>query len=164
MYYWLVAHTLTQRTPPPPPPCVHAVSQCAKEAIGAAVSLAGGRAWSYRFHHGLSFGPALWGPRLGLPQCATKVCHTAELTFVFGNTGEWSFTDEERAFSDALLDAWAAFARTGDPNQVPPAGAPFAWPAFDNATRLSAVLRPGWGAENSSATCPFWDRMGYAQH
>ena len=40
--------------------------RCAKEAVGAAVVAAGGRAWSYRFAHNTSFGEALWGPLVPL--------------------------------------------------------------------------------------------------
>ena len=103
-----------------------------------------------------------------------KVCHTAELVFVFGNTGDWDFSEEERAFSDALIDAWTNFVHTGNPSE-PPQG--FAtsrrallqtaapdWPPFSNDTRLSLVLRPGWGVEDSNDVCDFWDSMGYATH
>ena len=156
--------------------------RCAKEAVGAAVVAAGGRAWSYRFAHNTSFGEALWGPLVGLPQCVRKVCHTAELVFVFGNTGEWQFTDEERAFSDALIAMWANFAHTGDPGGAPqegraatarrllrdgddePDGELPSWPPYANDTRLSLVLEPGWGQEDSAAVCPFWDALGYAGH
>ena len=148
-------------------------AQCAKEDIAAAVSAAGGQAWSYRFHHNISFGPEIW-IHVGLPQCVTKVCHTAELVFVFGNTGDWEFTEEERAFSDTLIDAWTNFAHTGNPSEPPQRiatsrralrqASPFDWPPFSNDTRLSLVLRPGWDVEDSSDVCAFWDGLGYAQH
>jgi carboxylesterase type B len=147
--------------------------KCAKEDVAAAVSAAGGQAWSYRFHHNISFGPEIWVP-VGLPQCVTKVCHTAELVFVFGNTGDWEFSEEERGFSDTLIDAWTNFAHTGNPNEPPQRVATarralrqasgLNWPQFSNDTRLSLVLRPGWDVEDSNDVCEFWDGMGYASH
>lgn len=92
--------------------------KCAKEAIAAAAAAAGAHAWSYRYAHNMSFGPSVWDP-LGLPQCISKVCHTAELALVFGNAGEWAFSAEEEALSHALIDAWTNFAHTGDPNTRP---------------------------------------------
>jgi para-nitrobenzyl esterase len=165
---------------------------CAKEAVAAAASDAGGQAWSYRFDHNVSFGPEVW-QLFNLTQCVTKVCHTAELVMVFGNPGAWSFTAEEEAFSATLIDMWARFAHTGDPNRAPgelaqPAvatarralrqtrralehagvqlwrsGVP-AWPRFDNITRQSLVLRGDWATENSTGSCPFWDTIGYSSH
>ena len=147
--------------------------QCAKEDVAAAVSASGGQAWSYRFHHNITFGPDIWEP-IGLPQCVPKVCHTAELVFVFGNSADWEFSEEERAFSDALIDAWTNFAHTGNPNEPPQLVAASrralrqtplpAWPPFSNDTRLSLVLRPGWDVEDSNGICEFWDAQGYAQH
>ena len=143
--------------------------RCAKEAVAVAVGSAGGRAWSYRFDANASFAPEVW-PRFGLPQCVRKVCHAAELMFVFGNTGEWHFTEAETRFSEALLDAWARFAHTGDPNQEPGAGSTArrlrgdaAWPLLVNETRLSLVLTDEWLTESSEDLCAgFWDGVGYA--
>lgn len=100
------------------------------------------------------------------------MCHTAELVFVFGNSGDWDFSEEERAFSDALIDAWTNFAHTGNPNAPPERVATsrralqqaLEWPPFSNDTRLSLVLRPGWDVETSSDVCSFWDALGYAMH
>jgi carboxylesterase type B len=112
--------------------------RCAKEAVAGAAAATGAAAWSYRFHHNVSFGPLIWGPLFGLPQCVRKVCHTAELVFVFGNAGEWSFTPEEVAFSDTLIDMWTNFAHTGDPSTPPPPRAP---QAAATATSRRALRR-----------------------
>ena len=156
--------------------------KCAKEAIGVAVAQQGGRAWSYRFNWNASYAEQVW-PRFGLPQCTRKVCHGAELSFVFANAGPWAFTDEETAFADALITAWTNFAHTGDPNQgpsieegerraftarrllhprhlreavLPP------WPQLSNDTRMTLVLEPGSEVENTEQLCLWWDTFGYA--
>ena len=162
--------------------------RCAKEAIGVAVAQAGGRAWSYRFNWNASYAPDVW-PRFGLPQCTRKVCHGAELSFVFGNAQPWEFTDEEVAFAGALIDAWTNFAHTGDPNQGPSTQAVVAeerhaftarrllgprlgdgdrdavlppWPQLSNDTRLTLVLEPGSQVESTERLCVWWDTFGYA--
>ena len=46
---------------------------------------------------------------------------------------------------------------TGDPNT--PA---FEWPAFTTSTQRNVVLdAPTITAENSTAVCQFWDKVGY---
>ncbi|CAN5662539.1 carboxylesterase/lipase family protein [soil metagenome] len=88
-------------------------------------------AWLYLFTHA---SPARRG--------ALGACHALEMPFVFGTTkieGQVNFAgagrDVERLEGE-IMDAWIAFARTGNPNHR---GLP-AWPAYDAATRETMVF------------------------
>jgi para-nitrobenzyl esterase len=67
-------------------------------------------------------------------------CHAIELPFVFGNfNGQVERlvgTSPPQALSNTIQDAWAAFARTGNPNK---AGVP-AWKAYETGTRATMVF------------------------
>ena len=68
-------------------------------------------------------------------------CHGLEIAFVFGNQGRGelaAFTGsgpEADALAERMMDAWLAFARTGDPST--PA---LPWPRHDPATRPTMVF------------------------
>jgi para-nitrobenzyl esterase len=68
-------------------------------------------------------------------------CHAIDLPFVFGNLdapGMSAFAGEgpeAEALAHAMIDAWVAFARDGDPAR---AGA--AWPRYDLARRATLEL------------------------
>ena len=68
-------------------------------------------------------------------------CHGLEIAFVFGNQGRGDLAAFTGAGADAdalaatMMDAWVAFARTGDPST--PA---LAWPVYDPETRPTMVL------------------------
>jgi para-nitrobenzyl esterase len=69
-------------------------------------------------------------------------CHAIELPFVFGMLdlpGLAMFLgagDPPQALSEAIMDAWVAFARTGDPNH----GSLPHWPAYDGDNRATMEL------------------------
>jgi len=78
-------------------------------------------------------------------------CHALELPFMFGNmTGPLANLagdgPEARALSDKMMDAWLAFARTGDPN--PPSLPP--WPRYEASKRGTMLL----GAECKPESAP----------
>ena len=68
-------------------------------------------------------------------------CHGLEIAFVFGNQGRGelaAFTGPGTTptrLAATMMDAWLAFARTGDPST--PA---LAWPVYDPETRPTMVL------------------------
>jgi len=68
-------------------------------------------------------------------------CHGLEIAFVFGNQGRGplaAFTGsgpEADALAESMMDAWLAFARTGNPST--PA---LPWPEYDTTTRPTMVL------------------------
>ena len=69
-----------------------------------------------------------------------RACHAIELPFVFGNfkgqVARLVGANPPRALSNAMQDAWSAFARTGNPNH---AGVP-SWKAYEAATRATMVF------------------------
>ncbi len=87
--------------------------------------------------------------------------HTAELPYVFGvpvaSSGEITFSADERALSDVMIDAWTRFARTGDPS-----GASLPWPPA-GSTRAYRVLDTKGGIAQGLRTdiCAFWARSGF---
>ncbi len=91
---------------------------------------AGSKVFFYCFSH-----PA---PKLGVAP------HVMELYFVFGNLKttdvadmmQVTGTDAEVALSRAMMNAWTAFARTGDPNHP---GLPD-WPAYEPEQRATLLF------------------------
>jgi len=78
-----------------------------------------------------------------------KAAHGAEIPFVFDNLDKapnWGVTRSEslQRLADKVSGAWAAFARTGNPNH---AGLPH-WPAYDPGTRPTMVLNDECRVEN----------------
>jgi para-nitrobenzyl esterase len=75
---------------------------------------------------------------------ALGACHGLELGFVFGMAGGRGVElfagagPDARALSDVMLDAWVAFARSGDPSH---AGLPGGrWAPYDASTRKTMLL------------------------
>ena len=73
---------------------------------------------------------------------ALGACHALELPFVFGtlrNPGLDKFAGsgpQANRLSEQMMDAWLAFARTGDPNTE---GGP-QWPTYDGSRRATMVF------------------------
>ena len=97
-----------------------------------AVTAAGSRTHMYLFTWE---SPAMRG--------ALGACHALEIPFVFGtlaNPGMDKFAGSGPAadrLSEQMMDAWLAFARTGDPNHD---GAAVAWPTYDSSRRATMVF------------------------
>lgn len=93
------------------------------QRLGVKQAAIGQPAFLYLFDHGYRAADA----------AGLHAFHGSELPYMFGTIWETSAnwpaiprTREERAFSDAMVDYWASFARSGQPEA---AGAP-RWPAF----------------------------------
>ncbi len=69
-----------------------------------------------------------------------RACHAIELPFVFGNfkgqVGRLVGTHPPQGLSNTIQDAWAAFARTGNPNA---SGVP-SWKAYNTGARATMVF------------------------
>lgn len=91
--------------------------------------------------------------------------HASEVPFVFGTINStpssWPVipnTPEERRISDAMVDYWASFARTGAPVATDgPAWAPFShdrsYLIFNHGPTLSTQFMPGMFALHEQAMC-----------
>jgi para-nitrobenzyl esterase len=90
----------------------------------------------------------LFSWRSPLDAGALGSCHALDLPFTFGTLDARGMREfagaglEARRLSDALIDAWIAFARCGDPSH-PGIGS---WPAYDAAERITMQLGPTCGA------------------
>ena len=80
---------------------------------------------------------------------ALGACHTIEIPFVFGTVGKtgndrMSGTGPEAdRLAEQMMDAWIAFARTGEPGHdgIGP------WPAYDTTDRQTMIFGHACGAE-----------------
>ena len=143
--------------------------KCSAHRIAKAAAAGGWPAWVYRYNHEDSF-KKLW-PIYGLPtQCEDRVCHGAEIPFVFDNYANFSATADELAMSADMLEYWSSFAKTGDPNAGGKAA--LAWPAFNGTDRLNIRLSIPTAVESSKdlpsgvlptpGVCDFFDDVvGY---
>lgn len=81
--------------------------------------------------------------------------HSAEIQFVFGHpVGVTSFDAEQTTLHMLMSDAWARFARTGDPNGTLPT-----WPPFAAGTEPSMTLTafPVASSAVDADDCALWD-------
>ena len=135
--------------------------RCASHKV--AVSGISSRTFVYQYDHEASFAKSLW-PKYGLPFCVGKVCHGAELPFVFHNTGypsnatDFKFTAKEAQFSENIVSYWTNFFQTGNPNNGSN-GVPIQWPVFLNSTRSTLLLNATLlKTTTSSDVCKFWEK------
>ncbi len=94
---------------------------------------------------------------------ALGACHAIEIPFVFGTVGKtgndrMSGTGPEAdRLAEQMMDAWIAFARTGEPGH----DGIGAWPAYDTADRRTMIF----GRECGAQSAPFeeeraaWESM-----
>jgi len=123
---------------------------CPSRYMATRINETGGRAWVYYFSR----------QRVGSGGERLRAYHGAELPYVFDRHDSWLPMEEvDRALTEAILDYWVQFARTGDPNL---ASRPV-WPVHSRqdpavmelgnrigameafSTELCKMLNPGWG-------------------
>ncbi len=95
------------------------------------------------------------------PQGRDGPHHTDELPYVFDNLEAASIVDPiDRAVSNAMAEAWIAFARTGDPNRL---GA-LEWPGYDAASDRylefgdTIAIGRGWRGEQLDFIDDYFER------
>mmetsp|Transcript_28911 Transcript_28911/g.46207 ORF Transcript_28911/g.46207 Transcript_28911/m.46207 type:complete len:572 (-) Transcript_28911:8-1723(-) len=103
--------------------------------------------------------------------CKDKVCHSAELRFVFGEFDDQKVTPEEISLSKKMIQYWVNFIHTGNPNT--PAGGSSElpkWPKYVSA--MDEILILG-GSGNKSGDIytaagveaeecdTVWDKIGF---
>ena len=83
--------------------------------------------------------------------------HSVDLFFVFANPSlGYGILPSERPLADLMMDAWGAFARSGDPSTEA-----FAWPRYTarRDEHVTLDLRPAVGTHLKQALCDFWDTL-----
>jgi para-nitrobenzyl esterase len=101
---------------------------CPSRYLATRINETGGRAWVYYFSR----------QRAGSGGDRLRVYHGAELPYVFNRHDNWLPTEEtDLALTEAILDYWVQFARSGDPNM---ADRP-AWPV--HSRQVPAVMELG---------------------
>jgi para-nitrobenzyl esterase len=125
------------------------------EKLVRSQTAAGERGYLYLFDHGY---PAANSKGL-------HAFHAAEIPYAFGNIDRtapaWPGipnTPAERALSDAMLEYWASFARTGEPRASqqpdwPAYGSKHAYMHFANTPEPRAHLMPGMFELNDEVVC-----------
>ncbi len=113
----------------------------------------------------------------GMPaKCATEVCHSEELPYVFNTAAgvcpSYSFTAGQEMVAGWIGDYWTRFATTGNPNpktrsnKPPAAGNPLWWWEFDKTSYVWLEIDENPIVKtdplNAVAHCSaLWDEIGY---
>ena len=111
----------------------------------------------YWYNHSVSFGPEMW-PKYNFPFCVNKVCHGAELPFVFHNSANWTLDGVELKLSDYMVDSWSDFIKHDDAS-LRARG----WFGFNETGKKVMALQPNSMIQSTTGTglCTFWDGIGY---
>lgn len=118
--------------------------------------------WMYRFDHS----PSYRTDETAYKECYTKVCHSDELRFIFGNftgpSGAIPITDFEASLSKTMQGYWLNFIKTGNPNSNPVTGVE--WPQYSPADDTMLVFTDPVAtrtAIEASQCDDLWDKIGY---
>ncbi len=142
--------------------------KCSAQKFSTAAATAGAPSYFYRFDHIFSAAD-LW-TNFGFPElCRTRVCHTAELPFVFHKTNldvpevKINMTIPERNLSEQMVRYWTNFAYTSDPNIAWDGSTEsLQWPKFKPSERQGIRFEAGkTNTESTSELCAMWDTVGY---
>ena len=121
--------------------------------------------FSYVFHNVLSL-KGVWGLS---KHCDNKVCHGADIAYLFQSATkpQFNFTEPEYALSDSMIYYWATFAKTGSPNLYGHTGTQI-WPPYTQRglfPEISMVFNADRGnflTQNyRGRACDFWDQVDY---
>ncbi len=118
--------------------------------------------WGYQFTHAPSF--SIWPQVPACRPAVGRVCHAAELPFVFGNpvspalgATPASFDASEEKLSAEVMRLWTGFAELGHPPKSDPE-----WAAFSAGAPLRLRIDEPLGTRaDLEARCRYWDALGY---
>jgi carboxylesterase type B len=124
---------------------------------------AGAKSYLYRFMHLLSFDA--WGPDYTF--CVGSVCHGSELPFVFnvytdGESISYTPTKDEVTLTEDIMNAWANFVATGNPNSG--LKIPVSFPQYTSVTDPQIVIEEPGSYQDTKirdSYCNLWDKLGY---
>lgn len=107
----------------------------------------GNRVFYYHFEHRTE--ASIWGRWMGVP-------HSDEVQYVFGMPVRLPehYTDEEARFSEAIMDMWVTFAKTGNPSTQD-----VRWAEFQRSNGTYLSLRPRRymaGSHLRRDQCQYW--------
>ncbi|XP_032111020.1 acetylcholinesterase isoform X3 [Sapajus apella] len=127
---------------------------CPVAQLAGRLATQGAQVYAYVFEHRAS--TLSWPLWMGVP-------HGYEIEFIFGIPLDPSrnYTAEEKIFAKRLMQYWANFARTGDPNEPRDPKAP-QWPLYTAGAQqyVSLDLRPLEVRQGLRAqACAFWNRF-----
>jgi len=115
--------------------------------------------YMYVFDHVVSFNHTAWYPNT---ECYTKVCHAADLPYVFDVSKPFdTFTPDEEILTATMLTYWTNFAINGNPNERP---VPVSWPSYNTSSQTIMYLATPevYLVEKFLDNyCNFWDSWGY---
>jgi hypothetical protein len=122
------------------------------------MNLAGAKSYLYRFMHLLSFDA--WGPDYTF--YVGSVCHGSELPFVFnvytdGESISYPPTKDEVTLTEDIMNAWANFVATGNPNSG--LKIPVSFPQYTSVTDAQIVIEePGsyQDTKTRDSYCNLW--------
>ena len=122
--------------------------------------------YSYVFHNVISL-KNIWGHS---NHCNDKVCHGAEIPYVFQSAIKepYLFSKDEFKLSDSMIEYWTQFAKTGSPNRPKHSSTLKVWPPYSQDgefQEISMVLNAERGnfltKGYRSDSCDFWDQRDY---
>ncbi|XP_056311120.1 crystal protein [Danio aesculapii] len=140
---------------------------CPSRRSARAAVLSGSSAWMYVFDQ-VSSDPRVWS---GVSSCYRRVCHGAELPFLFDSAAvaNFSMTPAEKLLSNRMLCYWGGFAHTGEPQRPADISGfcrqqrPPSWPTYTAHSGwmiMNLTAHPHPQAGSREDICDFWDTLG----
>jgi carboxylesterase type B len=133
----------------------HAIFACPSRNASQAAAAGGATIYSYVYDHVTSFSANMWGKNFSF--CFDKVCHGAELPFVFSPPDLAKFGDlmtrDEQSLAALMSQHWSSMAANAAPGP--------SWPQYTQQSSLQqmyfatpSVVVSDW----LESTCNFWDQ------
>jgi para-nitrobenzyl esterase len=109
--------------------------------------------WNYQFDYD--------EPAFYIPWADLRAFHSAEIQYIMGSPMSFTrsnFKAKEQALADSMMNYWAEFARSGNPN----GDGPSQWPLYDQRDQtLIFNLQNSIATGVHAADCRFWEDLPY---